>query len=312
MFLMAPRQIWKLTKESVIAWRADHASSMGGALAYYTLFSIAPMLIIAIAVAGFFFGEEAARGEILVQLRGLLGEDGAAAVQGLLESARKPEQGLVATITGILLLIVGATTVFAELQMDLDRIWKASAAERKGGLWGLLRSRLLSFGLVLTLGFLLLVSLILSAVLTAMGQWWGSYFEGWETVLEAVNFVVALAITTGLFAMIYKLLPSVEIAWKDVWIGAAVTALLFALGKTLIGIYIGRSSIASGFGAAGSFVVLLIWVYYSTQIFLLGAEFTGVYAREHGSHKGKVNAKGRQGRPAPGAAESSPSAEARA
>ena len=308
---MSPPQIWNLTKESVIAWRADHASSMGGALAYYTLFSIAPILVIAIAVAGFFFGEEAARGEILVQLRGLLGDDGAAGVQGLLESARKPEEGLLATVFGTLLLIVGATTVFAELQMDLDRIWKASAAERKGGLWGLLRSRLLSFGLVLTLGFLLLVSLILSAMLAAMGQWWGSYLEGWETVIEAVNFVVALAITTGLFAMIYKLLPSVEIAWKDVWIGAAVTALLFTLGKTLIGLYIGRSSVASGFGAAGSFVVLLIWVYYSTQIFLLGAEFTGVYAREYGSHKGKVDAKGRKRRPAAGAAASSSSAAAR-
>ena len=309
---MTPRQIGTLTKESVIAWRADHASSMGGALAYYTLFSIAPILVIAIAVAGFFFGEEAARGEILVQLRGMLGDDGAAAVQGLLESARRPEQGLLATVAGVLLLIVGATTVFAELQMDLDRIWKIPAAEQKGGLWGLLRSRLLSFGLILALGFLLLVSLIFSAALAALGQWWGSYFDGWDTVLEMVNFIVALAITTGLFAMIYKLLPSVEIAWRDVWIGAAVTALLFALGKTLIGIYIGRSSVASGFGAAGSFVVLLIWVYYSTQIFLLGAEFTGVYARKHGSHKGKIAAKRHKRGPITAAADSSPSAEARA
>jgi membrane protein len=308
---MTPRQIWRLTKKSVVAWRADHASSMGGALAYYTLFSIAPILIIAIAVAGFFFGEEAARGEILVQLRGLLGDDGAAAVQGLIESARKPEQGLIATLSSIVVLIIGATTVFAELQMDLDRIWKAPAANRKGGLWGLLRARLLSFGLVLALGFLLLVSLVLSAVLAALGQWWGSYFAGWETVLETTNFIVALVITTGLVAMIYKLLPSVEIAWRDVWIGAVVTALLFALGKTLIGFYIGRSSISSGFGAAGSFVVLLIWVYYSTQVFLLGAEFTGVYAREHGSLKGKGETNGTRDERVE-ATDSSTSAEARA
>jgi membrane protein len=289
---MTPRQIWSLIKKSITAWRADHASSMGGALAYYTLFSTAPILIIAIAVAGFFFGEEAARGEILVQLRGLLGDDGAAAVQGLLESANKPTQGLVATVSSIVVLAIGATTVFAELQMDLDRIWKAPAAEAQGGLWGLLRSRLLSIGLVLALGFLLLVSLVLSASLAMLGKWWGGSFEGWDTLLEAINFGVALVVTTGLFAMIYKLLPNVKIAWRDVWIGATVTALLFALGKTLIGFYIGRSSVASGFGAAGSFVVLLVWVYYSTQIFLLGAEFTGVYAREHGSHKGRIEAKG--------------------
>ena len=308
---MAPRQIWDLTKKSVLAWRADHASSMGGALAYYTLFSTAPVLIIAIAVAGFFFGEDAARGEILVQLRGLLGDDGATAVQGLLEGASKPAQGLLATLASIAVLVLGATTVFAELQTDLDRIWKADSAEQKGGLWSLLRSRLLSFGLVLALGFLLLVSLILSAALAAFGQWWGAYFEGWETVLETINFIVSLVITTGLFAMIYKLLPNVEIAWRDVWIGAVVTAVLFALGKTLIGFYIGRSSVASGFGAAGSFVVLLLWVYYSTQIFLLGAEFTGVYAREHGSRAGETKAKGKDEERRTAAAAMSPSAGAR-
>jgi membrane protein len=280
---MSPPQIWQLIKKSVIAWRADHAASMGGALAYYTLFSMAPVLIIAIAIAGFFLGEEAARGEILIQLRALLGEDGAAAVQGLLESASRPTQGVLATVFSIFMLIIGATTVFAELQTDLDRIWKAPPAEYRGGLWHLLRSRLLSFGLILALGFLLLVSLLLSATLAAIGQLWSGYFDGWEKVLQTVNFAVSLAIATALFAIIYKVLPSVRIAWRDVWIGAAVTAVLFALGKTLIGLYIGNSGITSGFGAASSFVIVLIWVYYSTQIFLLGAEFTGVYAREHGS-----------------------------
>jgi membrane protein len=259
---------------------------MGGALAYYTLFSLAPVLIIVIAVAGFFLGAEAARGEIATQLQGLLGDDGATAVQGLLESSSDPEEGLLATIASFLLLLLGATTVFAELQSDLDRIWRAET-KPISGLWSILRARLLSFGMILVLAFLLLVSLVISAALSALGKWWGGWFEGWAVVLEILNFVVSFAITTGLFALIYKFLPRAEIAWHDVWIGAAVTALLFAVGKFLIGLYIGRSGIASGFGAAGSFVVLLVWVYYSTQIFLLGAEFTWVYAHERGSRRGQ-------------------------
>jgi membrane protein len=278
--------VWALIKMSVLSWRQDYASSMGGALAYYTLFSIAPVLIIVIAVAGFFLGPEAARGEIVTQLRGLLGEDGASAVQGLLESASEPEEGIIATISSIALLLLGATTVFAELQSDLDRIWRAEA-KPLNGLWAFLRARLLSFGMILALAFLLLVSLVLSAALAVLGKWWGGWFEGWAVLLEILNFIVSFAITTGLFALIYKLLPRADIAWRDVWIGAAVTALLFAVGKFLIGLYIGRSGIASGFGAAGSFVVLLVWVYYSTQIFLLGAEFTWVYAHEYGSRRGR-------------------------
>jgi membrane protein len=278
--------IWPLIKLSAVSFGKDRASSMGGALAYYTLFSIAPVLVIVIAVAGFFLGPEAARGEIVMQLRGLLGDDGAAAVQGLLESASKPEEGLLATVSSIVLLMLGATTIFAELQSDLDRIWRAEM-KPTSGLWSLIRSRLLSFGMVLVLAFLLLVSLVISAALSALGRWWGGWFEGWAVLLEVVNFVVSLAITTGLFALIYRLLPRVDIAWHDVWIGAVVTALLFAVGKSLIGLYIGRSGIASGFGAAGSFVVLLVWVYYSTQIFLLGAEFTWVYAHERGSRRGQ-------------------------
>jgi membrane protein len=280
-------RLWPLIKMSVLSWRQDYAASMGAALAYYTLFSLAPVLIIVIAVAGFFLGAEAARGEIDAQLQGLLGDDGAAAVQGLLASASQPEEGLFATAVSIVLLVVGATTIFAELQTDLDRIWRAPAAKKTSGIWALLRTRLLSFGMILAIAFLLLVSLVLSAALAALGKWWSGWFEGWALLLEALNFVVAFAITTGLFALIYKFLPRAEIAWRDVWIGAGVTALLFAIGKFLIGLYIGRSGIASGYGAAGSFVVLLVWVYYSTQIFLLGAEFTWVYAHEHGSRKGK-------------------------
>jgi len=281
---MQRRQVWHLFMESVAAWRKDHASSMGGALAYYTLFSIAPVLLITIAVAGAVFGPEAAQGEIIGQLHGLLGEAGATAVEGLVESASKPTEGIVATLISIVLLVVGATTVFAELQSDLDRIWKVKP--RAGGVvWGLLRARILSLGMILVLAFLLLVSLVVSAGLAAFGKWYGAWFEGWAVLLETLNFVFAFAVTTGLFAVIYKVLPSTAIDWHDVWIGAAVTSLLFAIGKLLIGLYIGTSGIASGFGAAGSFVVLLVWVYYSTQIFLLGAEFTHVYANARGSHR---------------------------
>jgi membrane protein len=293
---MAPASLWVLVKKSIVSWRQDKASSMGGALAYYTLFSTAPVLIIVIAVAGFFFGEEAARGEIIAQLQGLLGDDGAAAVQALLESARRPTEGILAALASVALLLLGATTVFAELQSDLDRIWKAPDAEKSGGIWALLRARVLSLGMILAIGFLLLVSLVLSAVLAALGKWWGGMFDGWAVLLEAINFVFSFAITTGLFALIYKVLPRADIAWRDVWVGAAVTALLFAVGKFLIGLYIGRSGVASGFGAAGSFVVLLVWVYYSTQIFLLGAEFTWVYSHEHGSSAGKPR-EGREGKP---------------
>jgi membrane protein len=293
--------IWLLIKMSVVSWKKDYAASMGGALAYYTLFSIAPVLIIVIAVAGFFLGPEAARGEIVTQLRGLLGDEGATAVQGLLESASQPEEGLIATVTGLVLLLVGATTVFAELQTDLNRIWRAPAPRSVSGIWALLRARLLSFSMVLVLAFLLLVSLVVSAALAALGKWWGGWLEGWAVLLEVLNFLVSLATTTALFAMIYKLLPQADIAWRDVWVGAVVTALLFAIGKFLIGLYIGRSGIASGFGAAGSFVVLLVWVYYSTQIFLLGAEFTWVYAHERGSRRGRKRP-GTEGIEASGAA----------
>ena len=283
---MSRTGIWPLIKLSVVSFKKDYAPSIGGALAYLTLFSISPLLIIVIAVAGFFLGPEAARGGIVMQLDGLLGSDGAAAVQGLLESASQPEEGLFATVVSVVLLIIGATTIFAELQTDLDRIWRAES-KPASGLWSLLRSRLLSFGMILVLAFLLLVSLVISAALSALGGWWGGWFEGWAVLLEAVNFVVSLAITTGLFALIYKFLPRAEIAWHDVWIGAVVTALLFTVGKFLIGLYIGHSGVASGFGAAGSFVVLLVWVYYAAQIFLLGAEFTWVYAHERGSRRGQ-------------------------
>lgn len=279
------KALWSLLKESVSAWDDDYAPSMGAALAYYTIFSVAPLLIIVIAVAGIVFGEDAARGEIFAQLRSLVGPEGATAIEGLVKSASQPAKSTVAAIVGVVTLIVGATTVFAELQSDLDRIWEVPAAPKASGIWKLLRTRVLSFGLVLGMGFLLLVSLVLSAALSALATLYGGWFNSYETLLQAVNFIVSFAVVTGLFAMIYKFLPRVPIGWHDVWIGAAVTALLFDIGKLAIGLYLGKSSVVSGFGAAGSLVVLLVWVYYSAQIFLLGAEFTWAYAHRYGSRR---------------------------
>ena len=281
--IFLPKQIWVLIRKSTVAWVDDYAPSMGAALAYYTLFALAPLLIIAIAVAGLVFGQEAARGEIVAQIQGLIGREGAIAVQGLLKSANEPAQGILATVISIITLVIGATTVFAELQSDLDRIWRVSAPAKENGIWALLRTRLLSFGLVLGLGFLMLVSLLFSAAIAAFGKWSSAFFEGWEALLFALNFSISFVITTLLFAMIYKFMPRARIAWRDVWIGAAVTAFLFEIGKILIGLYLGKTSMASGFGAAGSLVVLLVWVYFSAQIFLLGAEFTWVYSHEYGS-----------------------------
>lgn len=276
------KQIWNLIRKSVDAWVDDYAPSMGAALAFYTLFSLAPLLIIVIALAGLFFGEEAARGEIVSQIQGLIGWEGAVAVQGLLKSAREPVQNIWAALISLATLLIGATTVFAELQSALDRIWRVPAA---GGssIWLLLRARLLSFGLVLGLVFLLLVSLVISAAIAALGRWGDVYLAGWETILRWLTFGISFVISTALFAMIYKLMPRARIAWRDVVVGSAVTALLFEVGKLLIGIYLGTTGTASSFGAAGSLVIMLLWVYYSAQIFLLGAEFTWVYAHEYGS-----------------------------
>src|SRR5438105_1147231 len=271
---MDARDAWRLARRTVDAWTQDYAPSMGAALSYYALFSIAPLLLIVIGVAGYFFGEQAARGEIFGQVAGLIGPEGARAVEGLVASARKPESGILAVLVGAALLVTGASTVFGELQNALDRIWRAPARVHAKGWWKLLRTRVLSFGMIIAIAFLLMVSLVLSAVVSALGRWWG---------LHLLDLGLSFALTTALFAMIYKVIPRVRIAWRDVWVGAAVTAALFAMGKWLIGLYLGKSSVSSAFGAAGSLVVLMLWVYYSSQIFLLGAEFTRVYAEEHGS-----------------------------
>jgi membrane protein len=285
---MAPKKAWRLVKEAVSSWIDDDAPSMGAALAYYSVFSVAPLLLIVIAVAGLVFGREAARGEIIGQLSGLLGPESARTLESLLDSVNKPGAGVLATVVGVVVLLVGATTVFAELQSALDRIWRAPARPAGLGLWALLRTRLLSLGMVMGLGFLLMVSLVVSAALSALGKWWSPWFSGGTVALmEALNIGVSLVLLSAIFAMIYKWMPRVRVAWRDVWIGAVITALLFTLGKSLIGLYIGRSGVSSAFGAAASLVVLLLWVYWSAQIFLLGAEFTWVWANRQGSLKGR-------------------------
>ncbi len=285
---MVLQEAWRLAKEAVSSWVDDGAPSMGAALAYYTVFSIAPLLLIVIAVAGLVFGQEAARGEIVGQLSGLLGNDGARVVESLLDNLNRSDSGVLATLVGVAVLLVGATTVFAELQSALNRIWRAPDRPAGLGLIGMLRTRLLSLGMVMGLGFLLMVSLVVSAGLSALGKWWTPWFsEGAVLLLEAANIGVSLALLSAVFAMIYKWMPQVQVAWRDVWVGAIITALLFTLGKSLIGLYIGRSGVASPFGAAASLVVLLVWVYWSAQIFLLGAEFTWVWANRHGSLKGQ-------------------------
>lgn len=272
-----------MVNATVDAWFDDFAPSMGAALAYYTLFSLAPLLIIVIAVAGLVFGQEAAQGEIVAQLREIMGDDGAVAVEALLKAAREPAKGILATVFGIAILLLGATAIFAELQSALDRIWRVPTPKDESGIWRLLRTRLLSFGLVLGLGFLLTVSLVISAALAALGKWWSGWFAGWDVLLTILDIAVSLCTFTLLFAMIYKTMPRARIPWRDVWTGAAVTAFLFTIGKVLIGLYLGKSSIASGFGAAGTLVLLLAWVYYSAQVFLFGAEYTWVYANRFGS-----------------------------
>jgi len=282
---MTVRDLWGLVKAAASGWVDDYAQGMGAALAYYTLFSIAPLLLIVISTAGLVFGEEAARGEIFSQLEDMLGAPGALAVQGLLESVRKPAQSVTATVLGVVVLLIGATSVFAELQDALDRIWRAPIRAGQSGFWKLIRARLLSFGLILGIGFLLMVSLVASAALAALKKWWSPMLGDWAATASMIEVASSVLLITVAFAMIYKIVPRVRIAWKDVWIGAAATSLLFTVGKFLIGVYIGRSGIASGFGAAASLVVVLVWVYYSAQIFLLGAEFTWSYAHKFGSRR---------------------------
>jgi membrane protein len=281
--MISPKRLFQLFAKAGKAWVDDFAPSMGAAISYYTVFSLAPLLIIVIAMAGAFFGREAVQGLIVAQLSGLLGPQGATLIQTLIASASNTDKGLVAGLISLVVVIIGATTVFAELQSALDRIWHVPPASKPKGIVAILRARLLSFGLILGLVFLLIVSLAVSAAVAAFSTLTGGLMPSSEILLHAVNSAVSLGIATLLFAMIYKLMPSTHIAWRDVWVGAFLTAVLFEVGKLLIGLYLCKSGVTESFAAAGSLVVLLAWVYYAAQIFLLGAEFTKVYADEHGS-----------------------------
>jgi membrane protein len=267
-----------LVRQAGTAWVEDRAQTMGAALAFYSAFSLAPLLIIVIALAGTVFGDDAARGAIVGQLAGLVGAPAAEAIQSLLTADRAASTGLIASIVGVATMIVGATTILVEVQDDLDAIWKAP---RRAGnsLLSMLRARILSLGMILVIGFLLLVSLVVNAAVDALQGYSGAPFPAGAVLLFGHwNFAFSLAVVTVLFAMLYKWLPNVRIAWKDVWIGALITAILFSVGRYAIGVYLGRGATASAYGAAGTLVVLLLWLYYSAQVFLFGAEFTCIHA----------------------------------
>lgn len=281
---MNRKDIFSLVSQTTNEWLADKAPMLGAALAYYTVFSLAPLLIISIAIAGFVLGNEAASGQIFDQLREVIGDEGGLAVQEIVRSAgAKTTTGVMASIVGVVTLLFGASGVFGQLQASLNIIWGVEPKPGRG-ITGLVQDRFLSFGFILVVGFLLLVSLVLTAAITFASQWLGELLPGAEALAQVLNFVLSFAVITVLFALIFKFLPDAKIAWKDVWLGAAITAALFNIGKFALGIYLGASSVSSSFGAAGSLIVLLLWVYYSAQILFFGAEFTQVWANRFGSH----------------------------
>jgi membrane protein len=271
---------------AVTEWLSHRASSKGAALAFYTLFSLAPILVLVIAIAGFFYGTDAAQGQLLDELRGLVGQQGAETIQAILAGARNKESGKLATMIATGLLLIGATSAFAELKDSLDEIWDVPPP-KDATWWDTVRTRLLSFGLILTLGLLLMFTLVVSAALTVVEKYLGGMWHSATIVLGWVAWAFSFLVIAVMFGAIYKLLPRVKLSWHDVTIGALGTAIMFTLGKFAIGLYIGNSGTASSFGAAGSLIALLLWVYYSAQIFFLGAEFARQYALQMGSLKDK-------------------------
>jgi membrane protein len=274
---MQPRDLFRLLKTTVYEWMDHRAMQAAAALAYYALFSIAPLLLIVISIVGLVFGPDAARASVMDQMRGLVGESGARGIEQMLAGVRDPTANAAAGLVGVVVLLFGASGVFGQLKDALNTIWEAPAPPG-GMIASYVRGRFLSFAMVLAVGFLLLVSLLVSAGLQAVGTYMTGLLPGSEGIWEGVNFLVSWGTITLLFAMIFKYIPDKEIRWRDVWIGALISALLFSLGKTLIGLYLGRSAVASAYGAAGSLVVLLVWVYYSSLLVLLGAEFSHVQA----------------------------------
>ena len=283
---MSWRSIWRLLKETVDEWQQDKVDRMAAALAYYTLFSIAPLLVIAVAVAGAVFGQEAARGEVVTQIQGLLGKAGAEVVQTALANTQNPQagNGIVPTLISTLVLIFGASGVFVQLQDSLNAVWNVEVSS-KAGVKAVVRKRIFSFAMVITIGFILMVSLVVSAGLAALSTFTNQLFPALASLWRLLNLVISLGTFTFLFALIYKYIPDIKIAWRDVLVGAAFTSVLFSIGKELLGLYLGNGAFGSTYGAAGSLVTVLAWIYYSVQIMLFGAEFTQVYTRKYGSHR---------------------------
>jgi membrane protein len=280
---MGIKQIWRLLQQTFQEWSEDKASRLAAALAYYTVFSLAPLLVIVVAIAGTFFGQDEARDAMLNQIQGLVGADGASFVESALENTNQQEgAGLIASIISVGILLFGASGVFAELQDSLNTVWNVTAKPEQGPK-GFIRKRILSFSMVFAIGFLLMVSLAVSALLAGLSAYLNGLFPALTGLLNLLNFVISLGVLTLLFAMLYKYVPDVKITWRDVGIGALITALLFNIGKSLIGLYLGNSTFASAYGAAGSVIIVLAWVYYSAQILFFGAEFTQVYASRYGS-----------------------------
>ena len=278
----------KLFKETFTEFGEDKAPRLGAALAYYTIFSLAPLLLIAIAIAGMVFGQEAAQQQISKELGGILGQSTAKAVEEMVKNAAKPKAGMWATIIGVITLLFGASGVFGQLKDALNTIWNVKP-KKTAGVMGFIRDRFLSMAMVFGVGFMLLVTLVLDAGISAMGGFLAPHIPGGEAVLQALQIIVSLGLVTVLFAMIFRFLPDTKIEWRDVWFGAAFTSFLFVIGKFALGLYLGKAAVGSSFGAAGSLIILLVWVYYAAQILFFGAEFTQVYARSHGSLQGDTS-----------------------
>jgi membrane protein len=284
---LRPQILPGLLKATYLEWSKDKAPRMGAALAYYTIFSLAPLLVICIAIAGIVFGPKAVQGQIVGEIQSMVGPDSARVVQTMIQSAHKPAHQAIGSIIGLAVLLLGASGVFAEMRDALNTIWKVDKTSETG-LTAIIKARAVSFGMVLTVGFLLLVSLLLSAALAAIGKYLGGFLPIPEFALHAIDFLFSIFFITALFALIFKFLPEVTLRWSDVWIGSALTAILFTFGKFLIGLYVGKSVTSSTYGAAGALVVIVAWIYYCAQLLYFGAEFTRIYASRAGSHSNRA------------------------
>ncbi len=280
--LWSPAAWWQVLKDAFGEWNADQAPMHGAALAFYSMLSLAPLILISIAVVGALFGEQAARGQVMQEVRSLVGEEGGRAIEAMLANARRPGAGLIATIIGVGTLLFGAAGVFGQLKVSLNSIWDATPRPN-AGIWGFLRDQALNFAMILLIAALLVLSLVIGSVLSAVESFAPEGLGGLGPLAQIINLMVSFLLYVIMFAFIYRVLPDVTIAWKDVVVGSVITSALFLLGRSLIGLYLGKASLGSAYGAAGSLVVVLLWVYYSAQVLFFGAEVTQVYADRYGS-----------------------------